>query len=1090
MEKRVCSLPRRYAVRFELRRNPIAQLKHDQISREFEVVPFTRGKFQGERLAADSLSFVVLPRKAKFDQPPVEPTLLTNTGTAPEPGTSAYATWVPDLSFQAAPDTERMSAICQTVRRSWAEQFHFIEEGTKADGSPRDGLRPPQIGALHNAIGHWKMSEEPATIVMPTGTGKTETMVAITVHERPTRVLVIVPSDVLRTQITEKFLTLGLLKSLGICGPSALYPVVGTLKHGMSSVAELRRFLESCNVVVSTMPLLSRFSAAEQELCAECCSHLFVDEAHHIKARTWERFRAVFAARRVLQCTATPFRNDGQHVDGRVIFDYPLQKAQNEKYFAPIRLVPVYEFDPDDADDAIAKASVEQLVKDRAAGYDHILLARTASIAETERLLAIYKKHGAQFNPVAIHSELPLAIRGERLKAINQRISRIAICVDMFGEGFDLPELKIAALHDIHKSLAVTLQFVGRFTRNKTTLGEATVVVNLADSAVDDSLRELYAEDSDWNQVLRDLSKEATGEHAERQEFLEGFSLEKHLIPTQNLTPKMSTVVYRTKCKKWSPHKLGDAVPAGNLLSGPAINAGKNVAYIVTRENAEIEWGAVRQFVNTAYELYLLYWDARRHLLFVHTSNNEAAHESIAKLVAGTDVELVKGSTVFRVFSGLNRLLLQTLGLTHAVGRLIRFTMLVGADIHSGYAEGQTQTKVKTNIFASGFHGGRMVTVGCSRKGRIWSRRSAAGIVEWVEWCSGIGAKLNDSHFSENDILNNSIVPEEISQRPSLIPLAVEWPDTVYSRDDAMTYFEFGPQRVPFYNVGLELLTHDETSPIRFRVFTEKQSTEYELRYAATGAEYHLIDGPDVSVVIGKRIKLLRDWFRADPPVVRFEQDSFTEDNQFCRPAKLRLKAFDAQRIEAWPWPGITLNRESQTQAKLADSIQYHVIQWLKSASAPIDYDIIFDDDDTREAADIVAVAIRSEFLIVHLYHCKYSSRSEPGKRTSDLFVVCGQAQLSVQWRSNPERLFSHLMQRDVDRMKNGGVTRFEKGDRKALLRVQRRARKLVPQWAVTIVQPGLQRNAATPRQLELLSATDLFLMETYQMPLRVIGSE
>jgi hypothetical protein len=42
-------------------------------------------------------------------------------------------------------------------------------------------------------------------------------------------------------------------------------------------------------------------------------------------------------------------------VDGRVIFDYPLQKAQNEKYFAPIRLLPVYEFDPDDADDAIAK---------------------------------------------------------------------------------------------------------------------------------------------------------------------------------------------------------------------------------------------------------------------------------------------------------------------------------------------------------------------------------------------------------------------------------------------------------------------------------------------------------------------------------------------------------------------------------------------------------------------------------------------------------------------------------------------------------------------------------------------------------------
>ena len=39
------------------------------------------------------------------------------------------------------------------------------------------------------------------------------------------------------------------------------------------------------------------------------------------------------------------------------------------------------------------------------------------------------------------------------------------VCVDMLGEGFDLPALKVAAIHDPHKSLGVTLQFVGRFAR-------------------------------------------------------------------------------------------------------------------------------------------------------------------------------------------------------------------------------------------------------------------------------------------------------------------------------------------------------------------------------------------------------------------------------------------------------------------------------------------------------------------------------------------------------------------------------------------------------------------------------------------------
>ncbi|WP_235819678.1 hypothetical protein [Caldifermentibacillus hisashii] len=37
----------------------------------------------------------------------------------------------------------------------------------------------------------------------------------------------------------------------------------------------------------------------------------------------------------------------------------------------------------------------------------------------------------------------------------------------MFGEGIDIPNLKIAAIHDKYKSLPITLQFIGRFARTK-----------------------------------------------------------------------------------------------------------------------------------------------------------------------------------------------------------------------------------------------------------------------------------------------------------------------------------------------------------------------------------------------------------------------------------------------------------------------------------------------------------------------------------------------------------------------------------------------------------------------------------------------
>jgi hypothetical protein len=115
----------------------------------------------------------------------------------------------------------------------------------------------------------------------------------------------------------------------------------------------------------------------------------------------------------------------------------------------------------------------------------------------------------------------------------------------------------------------------------------------------------------------------------------------------------------------------------------------------------------------------------------------------------------------------------------------------------------------------------------------------------------------------------------------------------------------------------------------------------------------------------------------------------------------------------------------------------------LKSSAAPLDYDIIFDDDGPGEVADIVAMAERSGFIIIHLFHCKYSVKSSPGARQQDVYVLCGQAQVSVQWRSNLQRLFSHLIHRDVDRCKNGGVTRFEKGTRKGLLKLQRKTRSL-----------------------------------------------
>ena len=83
----------------------------------------------------------------------------------------------------------------KAIRESWIDALTLREERYDDDKLITTGFRPPQIGAFHAVKSHWVVSDAPATLVMPTGTGKTETMLALLVSEPVERLLVVVPSD-------------------------------------------------------------------------------------------------------------------------------------------------------------------------------------------------------------------------------------------------------------------------------------------------------------------------------------------------------------------------------------------------------------------------------------------------------------------------------------------------------------------------------------------------------------------------------------------------------------------------------------------------------------------------------------------------------------------------------------------------------------------------------------------------------------------------------------------------------------------------------------------------------------------------------
>lgn len=1014
----------------------------------------------------------VYPKGARYEG--WELSLRTST-----PPSAMEAGEVPDASWLGG----RELTTSMSVLQSYSGAFSFILE---VPASGVQGLRRPQVGALHSVLGYWTTGRaDPATVVMPTGTGKTEVMVALLVAAPIPRLLVVVPSDALRTQIGGKFESLGVLQRFGVVRSDALRPVVGQLQHGIRDLDSARRFAEACNVIVTTPSSLAASRPEARTALLDSCSHLFVDEAHHIPAATWNSLRDGMKPKPVVQFTATPYREDGRVLGGRLLYAFPLKEAQADGYFARINYVSVIDFA--DPDRAVAKRGIDQLRSDLEAGLDHILMARVRTQLRADALLPLYEELAADLGPVVLHTGKPKRDRDAAKERLQTRDSHIVICVDMLGEGFDLPALKVAALHDPHRSLGVSLQFIGRFTRvGDSSLGEATAVAARPDRAYDAHLRALYAEDADWNVVIRNLSEAEVEAQQELSDFESSFGSQPDEVTLRNLEPKMSTVVYRTRTQQWRPEAVLEVFPESSLLTYPiAVNARHRVAWFVTTEITPVRWGNLRTVEEVQHHLYVLYWDNEHQLLYINSSDTGSVYPELAKAVGGDDVVRVTGEDVYRVMAKLARLVPTNIGVLDTRNRSRRFSMHVGADVSEGFPQAEAQTKTKTNIFATGYNEGERVTIGASLKGRIWSHRAAKSIPEWMTWCDYVGGKVTDPGIGVDDVMRGFIRPVALEARPPFVPLALEWPWQLYGLSEELKV-GLGGRIWPLIDTEMAVRRFEATGPISFDVRTPKWSAPYSLQVNG-GVISYTADGDEVIVTNRHQSTVLSSFFDQFGPTVLFAEDvMMVPPGLLLRPPR-DIAPFDPALITSIDWvaEGVDIRKESQGRDRDSTSIQARAIRLVRDEA---DWDIVLDDDGTGEVADIVALRVAGDDLAISLTHCKYSSEDVPGARVLDLYELCGQAQKSVRWRRDLLLLFEHLIRRERNRQREGH-SGFEVGDATALYALQDRSRLLRPRLEITLVQPGVSAATISNRQLDLLAATDLYVRETANAELRVVTS-
>ncbi|MDH2422048.1 DEAD/DEAH box helicase [Cobetia amphilecti] len=967
------------------------------------------------------------------------------------------------------------------VYQSWLSNSFSFKQSSKSV----KGLRKPQAAALYSILARLIIAPNSiSNVVMPTGTGKTDTMLALLVAAKFERTLIIVPSEALRTQIYQKAISLDKLREIGVINSKILNPEVLIIRSKQAALDLVS--IECYNVVVTTPQSLQRLKY--EDLCAfsNLFSHLVIDEAHHVAAKTWGTIRCAFLNKPCIQFTATPFREDKKSIEGSTVYNYPLKQAQADGYFKPIQFHPIREYNPELSDYAIAEKAVELLKKDIDLGMDHTLLARTNTQDKANELFNVYSKY-KEYSPVVVHSGVKN--KDELIAAVINKEHRIIICVNMLGEGFDLPELKIAAIHDQHRSPAVTLQFIGRLTRVDDRLGDAKFVANIANQKTDIQISELYKEDADWGAVISNMSNDKIDCLLENESLRSSFPISSSEpdILSLNITPKVSSEIYKVKQVNWHPSRANRFNKGNEKIYHTKVSKDGNIVLMITRLEDKVEWARSNGISNIKWNLYLGYYDIGNDNLFVHTTASDNNKTSFLSLIC-SDYKKVNNEPIFRSLSEIELIKFQNVGLSR-IRRDLRFTMHVGRDVNGVITEMENGTAKRSNIFTSGFESGEKVTLGCSAKGKVWEMNSSS-INGWISWCKKISRKINDSSINMDDILKNVIRTNKIEGKWPAGLFYADWPESIAIENENRITLSLDDKEYSLLDFTFEkphVRSNEVSVSVRWSSGENKSIILFSLVKKLYQDSYEYFCSKSVSIKIGRSTVKLEKYLNEEPLVFLNVDGSMVEGNyKSYSPSTINVK-LPIEHIVAWDWKDTEINKESMTS-----SVNLKTVQGYTYSSIMDEYDVIFNDDGAGEVADLVCIKENMGAIYIDLYHCKFCPRAngvaKPGGRVADIYEVCGQASRSVKWLNSGVSLVERL----IDRRTNSIVKGFErilKGDPLALEILKEKCRHHETIFNFYIVQPAISYKSITQEQLSVLGTCYIYIKSVSGVNLKVISS-
>jgi hypothetical protein len=653
----------------------------------------------------------------------------------------------------------------------------------------------------------------------------------------------------------------------------------------------------------------------------------------------------------------------------------------------------------------------------------------------------------------------------------------------MLGEGFDFPNLKIAAIHSPHKSLAITLQFIGRFARTNTQNIKNAKFVAIANEEFDIENSRLYSEDAVWKDIIIELSEGRINVEDDTKKSFRTFHPRITSLPDETKISLYSIFPYfHVKIYSVGGFNINGVlnIPEFDIVFHQVSEELASVV-ILARESTRPKWIKSDDLVDIKNFLFLIYFDEKTNLLFINSTirNSIDLYEEILSTFSIGHTSMIPKSRLNKVLADLTDREFFNIGMLNRLSNTGEsYRIITGQNAEKAIKRSDGRLYSGGHVFAKAVDSdSNNVTIGYSSASKVWSNIYEK-IPLFIDWCKVIATKISsDKKVITNSGFDNLSVGEIIDTFPESV-YAISWNSETFKDTPFIEAVDEDGLITEYQLLDFDIKIVEENSTLdEVELNLSNAEVSFELLYNFQDHFKFKNDSPEeyfVSWGTSKKVDLIL-YLNEYSPTFYLKDFSSVSYHEWHKSPPPEKTFFDSDHIEVLDWSGVNIQKEFGA----IDSIHKFLINHLSL----LDLDIIIYDHSTGEIADFIVIKEEKEIIKIELIHVKGATgKGATGERVNDVYEVCGQAVKSLIWITNKT-----TFRKNIERRTSNHPEKYLKGSYDEFLRIL--SKDKIINFQISIVQPGISKSNIIPKISEVLTANDDYISNSGNNYLKVYAS-